>query len=158
MKAPVSAPIDNVRKIIEQKDVPEPPPILCEMMYLSTEVEEEEEHELHWEQQSRWIKYEQKVEGDGTRFSKPHITLLNLQSLIQLKNCMKRGIVLLDTESQSFAHLVDTMIHSWVDCGFCDADQATFVKDILYAPKLHLIQGKMRRINEMSCGKFGAIN
>lgn len=27
----------------------------------------------------RWIKYEQIVEGDFTRFSKPHITLLQMQ-------------------------------------------------------------------------------
>ena len=123
------------------------------MMYLTTESEDNEEPELHWEQISRWIKYEQKIEGDGTRFSKPHITLLNLQSLIQLKNCMKKGIVLLDCDAGSFVHLVDTLIHSWTDCGFCDSDQANLVKDVLYAPKLHLVQGKMRRINEMSCGK-----
>uniref|UniRef100_A0AC35FWP3 Anion exchange protein n=1 Tax=Panagrolaimus sp. PS1159 TaxID=55785 RepID=A0AC35FWP3_9BILA len=152
-------PIDNVRKIIEQKDANDPAPLLCEMMYLTTESEEDEESELHWEQISRWIKYEQKVEGDGTRFSKPHITLLNLQSLIQLKNCIRKGVVILDSDATSFVRLVDSMIHSWIDCGFCDADQANLVKDVLYAPKLHLVQGKMRRINEMSCGNAtGSMN
>lgn len=41
------------------------------------------------------------------------------------------------------------MIKSWLENGFLDEDQVNLVKDILYAPKLHLIQGKMRRINEM---------
>ena len=145
-------PIHNVRNIVESEPR-DPASLFCEMMYLSTEVEEEENPELYWEQVSRWIKYEQKVEGDGTRFSKPHITLLSLQSLIQLKNCLKKGIVILDSEATSFVHLVDTMIHSWSDCGFVDKDQESLIKDVLYAPKLHLVQGKMRSVNEMSVGK-----
>ncbi|KAE9551138.1 hypothetical protein FO519_005647 [Halicephalobus sp. NKZ332] len=142
-------PIHNVRNIVESEPK-EPAPLFCEMLYLSTEVEDEENPTLCWEQISRWIKYEQKVEGDGTRFSKPHITLLSLQSLVQLKNCLRKGIVILDSEATSFVHLVDTMIHSWSDCGFVDKDQESLVKDVLYSPKLHLVQGKMRSINDMS--------
>ena len=145
-------PISNVRNIVEN-EFKEPAPIFCEMMYLSTDIEEEESPEIHWEQVSRWIKYEQKVEGDGTRFSKPHITLLSLQSLIQLKNCLRKGVVILNSEATSYVHLVDTMIHSWTDCGFLDSDQESLVKDVLYAPKLHLVQGKMRSINELNVGK-----
>ncbi|KAH7698045.1 anion exchange protein, partial [Aphelenchoides avenae] len=123
------------------------------MMYLSTETDEDEEEaagpQLFWHQVARWIKYEQDVEGDGTRFSKPHITLLSLHALLQIKNCVRKGVVLLDAEASSFVQLCSVMISSWVENGFLDEDQTNLVKDILYAPKLHLIQGKMRRINEM---------
>lgn len=51
----------------------------------------------------RWIRYEQTVEGDGTRFSKPHITLLSMVSLIQLKNCLRKGVIILDARLNSFA-------------------------------------------------------
>lgn len=50
----------------------------------------------------RWIKYEQTIEGDGTRFSKPRITLLSVIGLIQLKNCLRKGVVMLDVEANSF--------------------------------------------------------
>lgn len=48
------------------------------------------------------MKYEQTVEGDNTRFSKPHITLLSIISLIQLKNCLRHGVIMLDVEANSF--------------------------------------------------------
>lgn len=50
----------------------------------------------------RWIKYEQTIEGDGTRFSKPHITLLSVIGLIQLKNCLRKGVIMLDVDAHSF--------------------------------------------------------
>lgn len=60
----------------------------------------------------RWIKYEQSVEGDGTRFSKPHITLLSVLGLIQLKNCLRKGIILLDVKAQSCAEIGGTRFYS----------------------------------------------
>lgn len=60
---------------------------------------------LEWKQSiitCRWIKYEQTIEGDGTRFSKPHITLLSVIGLIQLKNCFRKGVIILNAEAYSF--------------------------------------------------------
>uniref|UniRef100_A0A1I7W201 Anion exchange protein n=1 Tax=Loa loa TaxID=7209 RepID=A0A1I7W201_LOALO len=54
-----------------------------------------------------WIKYEQTIEGDGTRFSKPHITLLSVIGLIQLKNCLRKGVIMLDVEAHSFKEIAD---------------------------------------------------
>jgi hypothetical protein len=63
-------------------------------MYLSTNIDEEgepieqpidEEYALSWRQMGRWIKFKQTVEGDGTRFSKPHITLLSVHGLMQVE-------------------------------------------------------------------------
>uniref|UniRef100_A0A7E4VER9 Anion exchange protein n=1 Tax=Panagrellus redivivus TaxID=6233 RepID=A0A7E4VER9_PANRE len=142
-------PIDNVRQIVEG-NFTDPPQLFCEMMYLSTgSSDDDDPAPLVWEQLSRWIKYEQKVEGDGTRFSKPHITLLNIQSLIQLKNCIRKGTVLLDEKVSTFVQLVERVIQAWTDNGSLSADQNNYVKDVLYASKLHLIDGKLRRINEL---------
>lgn len=54
----------------------------------------------------RWIKYEQVVEGDHTRFSKPHITLLSVHGLLQLKNVLRKGTVILEAQANSFEDLV----------------------------------------------------
>uniref|UniRef100_A0A914CV60 Band 3 cytoplasmic domain-containing protein n=1 Tax=Acrobeloides nanus TaxID=290746 RepID=A0A914CV60_9BILA len=102
----METPIDNVKQVLDQ-ETKDPSPLFTEMMYLSTELDEDQDQpSLFWEQTSRWIKYEQTVEGDGTRFSKPHITLLNVHSMLQLKNCIRRGVVLLDAETNSFVQLV----------------------------------------------------
>lgn len=55
---------------------------------------------------SRWVKFEETVERAKDRWSKPHIPLLTLQSIFQLKNCLKRGLVLLDLDVPSFPFLV----------------------------------------------------
>ncbi|KAI6191820.1 Anion exchange protein [Aphelenchoides bicaudatus] len=149
----VETPIDNVRRVVERDDL-EYPPLFCEMMYLNSNVNDEqntdtqvdEEYGLSWRQVGRWIKFKQTVEGDGTRFSKPHITLLSVHGIMQAKVLLRKGSVLLDAEVDSFIRLCDIVIKNWVQNGYLEEGNVNMVREILYAPKLHLIDGHVRSV------------
>ncbi|NXP55323.1 S4A4 protein, partial [Heliornis fulica] len=63
----------------------------------------------------RWIKFEEKVEEDGERWSMPHIPVLHLYSLYQLRTCLEKGIVLLDLDSTSFSEIIDKTLSGQPD-------------------------------------------
>lgn len=54
----------------------------------------------------RWIKFEEKVEAGGERWSKPHVATLSLHSLFELRTCMEKGSIMLDREASSLPQLV----------------------------------------------------
>uniref|UniRef100_A0A8C3T2N7 Anion exchange protein n=1 Tax=Chelydra serpentina TaxID=8475 RepID=A0A8C3T2N7_CHESE len=58
----------------------------------------------------RWIKFEEKVEDGGERWSKPHITTLSLHSLFELRTCIKKGTVLLDLDAHSLKQIIDAHV------------------------------------------------
>ena len=45
-----------------------------------------------WRQRARWIKFEEDVELAGDRWSKPHVAYSTCRALLQLRNCLLRGI------------------------------------------------------------------
>ncbi|VDM12240.1 unnamed protein product, partial [Wuchereria bancrofti] len=96
------SPIHNVRELLEAH-LEETPLIYTEML----DLDKDDKARRQWKQVARWIKYEQTIEGDGTRFSKPHITLLSIIGLIQLKNCLRKGVIMLDIEAHSFNEIAD---------------------------------------------------
>ncbi|OBS81481.1 hypothetical protein A6R68_20317, partial [Neotoma lepida] len=53
-----------------------------------------------------WIKFEEKVEQGGERWSKPHVATLSLHSLFELRTCMEKGSIMLDREASSLPQLV----------------------------------------------------
>lgn len=55
---------------------------------------------------SRWIKFEEKVEEGGERWSKPHVSTLSLHSLFELRTCLQTGTVLLDLDSGSLPQII----------------------------------------------------
>jgi hypothetical protein len=55
---------------------------------------------------SRWIKFEEKVEEGGERWSKPHVSTLSLHSLFELRTCLQTGTVLLDLDSCSLPQII----------------------------------------------------
>lgn len=55
---------------------------------------------------SRWIKFEEKVEEGGERWSKPHVATLSLHSLFELRTCLQTGTVLLDLNSGSLPQII----------------------------------------------------
>uniref|UniRef100_K7GAT3 Solute carrier family 4 member 9 n=1 Tax=Pelodiscus sinensis TaxID=13735 RepID=K7GAT3_PELSI len=54
----------------------------------------------------RWVKFEEKVEDGGERWSKPHVTALPLHSLLELRTCLRKGTVLLDLDARSLKQIV----------------------------------------------------
>ncbi|NXC77351.1 S4A4 protein, partial [Anhinga anhinga] len=55
----------------------------------------------------RWMKFEEKVEDGGERWSAPHVPALPLHSLFQLKMCLQKGTMLLDLDAPSFKEIID---------------------------------------------------
>ncbi|NWU51195.1 S4A4 protein, partial [Dromas ardeola] len=55
----------------------------------------------------RWIKFEEKVEDGGVRWSVPHVPTLPLHSLFQLRTCLQKGTMLLDLDALSFKEIID---------------------------------------------------
>uniref|UniRef100_A0A8B9M2N9 Anion exchange protein n=1 Tax=Accipiter nisus TaxID=211598 RepID=A0A8B9M2N9_9AVES len=49
----------------------------------------------------RWIKFEEKVEDGGERWSAPHVPALPLHSLFQLRTFLQKGTMLLDLDALS---------------------------------------------------------
>ncbi|PKU40468.1 anion exchange protein 4 [Limosa lapponica baueri] len=62
---------------------------------------------LEWRETARWIKFEEKVEDGGVRWSAPHVPALPLHSLFQLRNCLQKGTMLLDLDAHSFKEIID---------------------------------------------------
>lgn len=54
----------------------------------------------------RWIKFEEKVEKGGERWSKPHVATLSLHSLMELKTYIESGTILLDMEASTLPQVV----------------------------------------------------
>lgn len=55
---------------------------------------------------SRWIKFEEKVEEGGERWSKPHVATLSLHSLFELRTCIEKGSIMLDMEASTLPQVV----------------------------------------------------
>ncbi|XP_032558512.1 anion exchange protein 4 [Chiroxiphia lanceolata] len=65
---------------------------------------------LEWRELARWIKFEEKVEDGGERWSAPHVPALPLHSLFQLRTCLQKGTVLLDLDVASFKEIIDKVL------------------------------------------------
>uniref|UniRef100_A0A8C9N2T0 Anion exchange protein n=1 Tax=Serinus canaria TaxID=9135 RepID=A0A8C9N2T0_SERCA len=58
---------------------------------------------LEWREMARWIKFEEKVEDGGERWSAPHVPALPLHSLFQLRTCLQKGTMLLDLDATTLS-------------------------------------------------------
>ncbi|XP_071425940.1 anion exchange protein 4 [Pithys albifrons albifrons] len=65
---------------------------------------------LEWREMARWIKFEEKVEDGGERWSVPHVPALPLHSLFQLRTCLQEGTMLLDLDATSFKEIIDKVL------------------------------------------------
>lgn len=100
---PLISPAERIRFILGEEDDGPPPP------QLFTELDEllaVDGQELEWKETARWIKFEEKVEKGGERWSKPHVATLSLHSLMELKTCIEKGTIMLDLEASSLPQVV----------------------------------------------------
>ena len=72
----------------------------------ATEMSFQLNHSLLLFHPSRWIKFEEKVEKGGERWSKPHVATLSLHSLFELRTCIEKGTILLDMEASTLPQVV----------------------------------------------------
>uniref|UniRef100_H2LD35 Anion exchange protein n=1 Tax=Oryzias latipes TaxID=8090 RepID=H2LD35_ORYLA len=108
------SPAERIRFILgEEDDGPPPPQLFTEL----DELLSVDGQELEWKETSRWIKFEEKVEKGGERWSKPHVATLSLHSLMELKAFIEKGTVKLDMEGTTLPQVVETIIDSQVESG-----------------------------------------
>uniref|UniRef100_A0A8C8SSF7 Anion exchange protein n=1 Tax=Pelusios castaneus TaxID=367368 RepID=A0A8C8SSF7_9SAUR len=106
---------------------------------------------LEWKQTARWIKFEEKVEDGGERWSKPHITVLSLHSLFELRMCIKKGTVLLDLEAHSFKQIVEkAMAVQTGERSLRPEVRKKLMSVLLRSPRHHTTQSHLRVVAEFS--------
>uniref|UniRef100_A0A8C8K0D4 Anion exchange protein n=1 Tax=Oncorhynchus tshawytscha TaxID=74940 RepID=A0A8C8K0D4_ONCTS len=92
---------ERLRYILGEEDDMPTPTLFTEMDTL-----QQDGDELEWKESARWVKFEEKVEEGGERWSKPHVSTLSLHSLFELRTCIQTGTVLLDLEGYSLPQIV----------------------------------------------------
>ncbi|XP_043952369.1 electrogenic sodium bicarbonate cotransporter 1-like isoform X4 [Gambusia affinis] len=116
---PLISPAERIRFILgEEDDGPPPPQLFTEL----DELLSVDGQELEWKETARWIKFEEKVEKGGERWSKPHVATLSLHSLMELKTYIEKGTVLLDMEASTLPQVVEMITDSQIETGQLKAD------------------------------------
>ena len=54
---------------------------------------------------ARWIKFEETVESEGNRWSKPHVSTPSLAGWMQLRKFFRSGLILLDVEAKDMGKI-----------------------------------------------------
>ncbi|XP_053337378.1 solute carrier family 4 member 4a isoform X5 [Clarias gariepinus] len=110
----VSPAAERIRFMLgEDDDAPSPPQLFTEL----DELLSEDGQEMEWKETARWIKFEEKVEKGGERWSKPHVATLSLHSLFELRTCIEKGTIMLDLEASTLPQVVETITDSQIDAG-----------------------------------------
>jgi len=82
------------------------PPLFIQMNELMTG----DGGRAHWRETFRWVKFEEQLEVDGNRWSKPHIPTPSLHDLLQLRGLLAEATTLLDLEAGSFDQIIGESI------------------------------------------------
>merc|ERR1712238_82917 len=86
---------------------------------------------FEWVEQSRWIKYEEAREEGSERWSKPHVSSLTFQSVINLKTQLERGLLLLDLQLADMSQIFQTLVEQLIETGMLEKEQKNKVLEIL---------------------------
>ncbi|NWI17308.1 S4A5 protein, partial [Crypturellus soui] len=113
----VSPAAERLRYILGEEDEPPKPTLFTEMDTLQRDGDD-----MEWKEAARWIKFEEKVEEGGERWSKPHVSTLSLHSLFELRTCLQTGTVLLDLDGYSLPQIIDDVVERQVEDGLLQAE------------------------------------
>ncbi|KFO84525.1 Electrogenic sodium bicarbonate cotransporter 1, partial [Buceros rhinoceros silvestris] len=110
---------ERIRFILgEEDDSPAPPQLFTEL----DELLAIDGQEMEWKETARWIKFEEKVEQGGERWSKPHVATLSLHSLFELRTCIEKGSIMLDIEASSLPQVVEMIVDNQIESGLLKSD------------------------------------
>ncbi|KAM4576200.1 solute carrier family 4 member 4a isoform 3-T3 [Odontesthes bonariensis] len=119
LKPLISPAAERIRFILgEEDDGPAPPQLFTEL----DELLSVDGQEMEWKETARWIKFEEKVEKGGERWSKPHVATLSLHSLFELRTCIEKGTIMLDMEASTLPQVVEMITDNQIDIGQLKAE------------------------------------
>uniref|UniRef100_A0A671QE72 Anion exchange protein n=1 Tax=Sinocyclocheilus anshuiensis TaxID=1608454 RepID=A0A671QE72_9TELE len=102
-----------------------------------------------------WVKFEEKVEEGGERWSKPHVSTLSLHSLFELRTCLQTGTVLLDLEGYSLPQIVDDIIERQIEEGLIGPELRDKISFVLLRKHRHQTKKPIHR-SFADLGKSGS--
>uniref|UniRef100_A0A3B3U2G8 Anion exchange protein n=1 Tax=Poecilia latipinna TaxID=48699 RepID=A0A3B3U2G8_9TELE len=111
--------------------------------------------ELEWKESARWVKFEEKVEEGGERWSKPHVSTLSLHSLFELRTCLQTGTVMLDMDGYSLPQIVDDIIERQIEEGMLSPELREKISFVLLRKHRHQTKKPIHR-SLADMGKSGS--
>uniref|UniRef100_A0A4W6G6B0 Anion exchange protein n=1 Tax=Lates calcarifer TaxID=8187 RepID=A0A4W6G6B0_LATCA len=136
----VSPAAERLRYILSEEDDMPTPTLFTEMDTLQREGDE-----LEWKESARWVKFEEKVEEGGERWSKPHVSTLSLHSLFELRTCLQTGTVLLDLEGYSLPQIVEYAVDCNIEEGMISPDLREKISFVLLRKHRHQTKKPIHR-------------
>uniref|UniRef100_A0AAY4DZC0 Anion exchange protein n=1 Tax=Denticeps clupeoides TaxID=299321 RepID=A0AAY4DZC0_9TELE len=146
----VSPAAERLRYILGDDDDLHTPTLFTEMDTLQHDGDE-----LEWKESARWVKFEEKVEEGGERWSKPHVSTLSLHSLFELRTCLQTGAVLLDLEGYSLPQIVDDVIEKQIEDGMIGLEMRDKISFVLLRKHRHQTKKPIHR-SLADMGKSGS--
>ncbi|KAM9857870.1 electrogenic sodium bicarbonate cotransporter 4 [Aulostomus maculatus] len=131
---------ERLRYILSEDDDMPTPTLFTEMDTLQREGDE-----LEWKESARWVKFEEKVEEGGERWSKPHVSTLSLHSLFELRTCLQTGTVLLDLDGYSLPQIVDDIIERQIEEGMIAPELREKISFVLLRKHRHQTKKPIHR-------------
>ncbi|POI29354.1 hypothetical protein CIB84_006896, partial [Bambusicola thoracicus] len=131
---------ERLRYILGDDDEPPNPTLFTEMDTLQHDGEE-----MEWKESARWIKFEEKVEEGGERWSKPHVSTLSLHSLFELRTCLQTGTVLLDLDGYSLPQIIDDVIEKQIEDGLLKPELREKISYVLLRKHRHQTKKPIHR-------------
>ncbi|XP_064873451.1 electrogenic sodium bicarbonate cotransporter 4-like isoform X2 [Oncorhynchus nerka] len=136
----VSPAAERLRYILGEDDDLPTPTLFTEMDTLQYDGDD-----MEWKESARWVKFEEKVEEGGERWSKPHVSTLTLHSLFELRTCIQTGSVLLDLEGYSLPEIVDDIVDRQIADGLIGPELREKVSFVLLRKHRHQHKKPMHR-------------
>ncbi|XP_056117429.1 electrogenic sodium bicarbonate cotransporter 4 isoform X9 [Rhinichthys klamathensis goyatoka] len=130
---------ERLRHILRDEDEPTP------TLFTEMDTLQHEGGEMEWKESARWVKFEEKVEEGGERWSKPHVSTLSLHSLFELRTCLQTGCILLDLEGYSLPQIVDDIIEKQVQEGLIAPEIREKVSFVLLRKHRHQTKKPIHR-------------
>ncbi|XP_049324449.1 electrogenic sodium bicarbonate cotransporter 4 isoform X2 [Astyanax mexicanus] len=130
---------ERLRSILGEDDDPTP------TLFTEMDTLQHEGGELEWKESARWVKFEEKVEEGGERWSKPHVSTLSLHSLFELRTCLQTGTVLLDLEGYSLPQIVDDVVDKQAQDGLIAPELKEKISFVLLRKHRHQTKKPIHR-------------
>ncbi|XP_067649397.1 electroneutral sodium bicarbonate exchanger 1-like [Haliotis asinina] len=93
--------------------------------------------DFEWREVARWVKYEEKMEEGGERWSKPHVASLSMHHLVETRRQLMDGVMHLDTEAYSISQVVEKFLDEWIKLGQLDPLLRQHVRTLLLKHHRH---------------------